>query len=85
VQIPSGNPKILKESLLKGPITALISASSPVFKFYSKGIIDDLSLEKKGSFMKCDGKINHAVLIVGWGVDNNFDQDYFIVKNSFGE
>ena len=35
--------------------------------------------------MKCDGKINHAVLIVGWGVDNDYDQDYFIVKNSFGD
>jgi hypothetical protein len=61
VQLPSGNPKLLKESLMKGPITAVISASSPVFKFYNKGIIDDLSLEKKGSFMKCDGPINHAV------------------------
>ncbi len=59
----------MKETLLKGPVTAVISASSPVFKFYSKGIIDDLSLENKGSFMKCDGKINHAVQIVGWGID----------------
>jgi len=60
-QLPSGNPKLLKQSLMKGPITALISASSPVFKFYNKGIIDDLLLDKKGSFMKCDGPINHAV------------------------
>lgn len=29
-------------------------------------------------------EINHAVLIVGWGRDK-LDQEYFIIKNSFGE
>jgi hypothetical protein len=45
----------------KGPMTAVISASSPVFKFYDKGIIDDLSMLHSGSFMRCNGEINHAV------------------------
>jgi hypothetical protein len=35
--------------------------------------------------MACnDGKINHAVTIVGWGREAAFDREYFIVKNSFG-
>ena len=64
-------------------MAATISASSPIFKFYSKGIIDDLAVFG-GSHMQCAGRINHGVTIVGWGKDEDFDKEYFIVKNSFG-
>jgi hypothetical protein len=48
------------------------------------GIIDDLALSGR-SHMACNtGKINHAVTIVGWGRESNFEKDYFIIKNSFG-
>lgn len=51
------------------PCVAEISASSPIFKFYHQGIIDD-HLEIGESKMICSkGEINHAVLIVGWGFD----------------
>lgn len=71
-----------------GPLIAEISASSATFKFYSSGIIDDMALLQEGvssssDLMCASGKVNHAVLIVGWGRESNGD-DYFLVKNSFG-
>lgn len=72
-----------------GPVAAEISGSSPTFKFYSSGIIDDAALMAEGvsadSELVCSsGKINHAVLIVGWDRESNGDE-YFLIKNSFGE
>jgi C1A family cysteine protease len=65
-------------------VAASISASSPIFKFHAIGIIDDQSMLGQ-SHMACnDGNINHAVTIVGWGRDDDFERDYFIIKNSFG-
>jgi hypothetical protein len=77
------DPHAIKKELVKGPVAASISASSPTFKFYAKGIIDDLSMSRH-SHMICNGKINHAVTIVGWGRDELFSKEFFIVKNSFG-
>ena len=42
---------------------------------YDGGIIDDVD---------CGTNLNHAVLAVGNGQDEN-DDTYFILKNSFGE
>jgi C1A family cysteine protease len=74
----------VKKELIKGPVGASISASSPTFKFYAMGIIDDLALFGQSHMACSTGKINHAVTIVGWGREENFEKDYFIIKNSFG-
>jgi C1A family cysteine protease len=71
-----------------GPVAAEISGGSKIFKFYSGGIIDDMALMEQGVDAKSDlvcsaGKVNHAVLIVGWGIEDNGDE-YFMIKNSFG-
>lgn len=43
------------------------------FKFYSSGVYDDES---------CDAsKLNHAVLLVGYGQEDG--EDYWLVKNSW--
>ena len=82
--VNANDPYAIKVLLKSGPVAATISASSPIFKFYSKGIIDDKA-PFGGSHMKCNtGRINHGVTIVGWGKDKNFDKEYFIIKNSFG-
>jgi C1A family cysteine protease len=49
------------------------------------GIIDDLALSGHSHMLCSTGKINHAVTIVGWGRDELFGKDYFIIKNSFGK
>ncbi|XP_028803856.1 zingipain-2-like [Neltuma alba] len=72
---------ISEESLLCAVYTQPISVSiyaSPHFKSYKSGIFtgDDCS-----SVASCAH--NHAVLIVGYG--SSEDQDYWIVKNSWGD
>lgn len=78
------DPTAIKKELKKGPVAASISGSSPIFKFYGLGIIDDLSLSGHNHYICNTGKINHAVLIVGWGRDEIFGKEYFVIKNSFG-
>lgn len=57
-----------------GPITVAIYAS-PNFQSYASGILDDPLCNSKS-------RINHAVVIVGYGRENG--QDYWIIKNSWG-
>lgn len=42
--ISPGDPHALKTLLQDGPVAASISASSPIFRFYAKGVIDDVSM-----------------------------------------
>lgn len=42
--VMSNDVYAIKVLLKNGPLAATISASSPIFKFYSKGIIDDLAV-----------------------------------------
>jgi len=60
-----------------GPVIASVTGGSENFKHYKSGLID-----------KCEPglKVNHAVLIVGYGTEviDDLHVDYFIIKNSFG-
>ncbi|CAO1331081.1 unnamed protein product [Diamesa serratosioi] len=58
-----------------GPISVGIVARNS-FQHYESGIYYDPDCIKS--------KINHLVLVVGYGTDNKSNQDYWIVKNSFG-
>ena len=88
-QAKSGNVTRVLELLKNGPVIVEMSGSQAIFKFYSKGVINDQDMLDRG-ISKTDqrvcagGHINHAALVVGWGHDETFDEDYFIVKNSFG-
>lgn len=67
------NETRLTETLYNmGPISVAIDASGDKFRFYKSGIYDD-----------CGYGLNHAVLLVGYGVDNG--QEYYTIKNSWGE
>jgi len=39
---------------------------------------------QKGVFDSSDATINHAVLLVGYGVDDVTDEKYYKVRNSWG-
>lgn len=57
-----------------GPISVAIDATEAL-QFYSSGVFSD---------KKCSSDIlNHAVLVVGFGITNN-GKEYYIVKNSWG-
>lgn len=73
-QVPSNDEEMLKAALAAvGPIAVAVDASLATFLTYSSGIYDD---------PLCIGIPNHAVLLTGFGVENNVP--YWLVKNSWG-
>lgn len=73
VDVQPFNETRLTETLYhKGPIAVAIDASSKEFRFYKSGV-----------FNKCGLDLDHAVLLVGYGVED--DKPYYTIKNSWGE
>jgi len=80
VDVPTDptNPKNetgLMAAVLKGPVSIAIEADQPVFQLYTGGVI---------SSSACGTNLDHGVLIVGFGTDSTTNQDYWLVKNSWG-
>jgi len=73
------------ESMLElGPVSIAVDASNPVFQYYSSGIIGcGPSSTPTSGDSGCGTSVDHAVLLVGYGVDDTCG-DYWIVKNSWG-
>lgn len=57
------------------PVAVAIEADKQVFQFYRSGVFDNKA---------CGENIDHAVLAVGYGHDDNVGKDYYIVRNSWG-
>ena len=78
VDVEFGDENALKTALAtQGPCSVGIDASHESFRFYSKGVYR----EEECSPMNID----HAVLAIGYGVDNESGSAYWLVKNSWGE
>ena len=66
--------KLTKYLSTSGPIPVGIDAGPRSFQHYSTGVYYDESCKKD--------RLNHSVLLVGYGSDKN--GDYYIMKNSWG-
>jgi C1A family cysteine protease len=73
--VASNNPSALLAAVNIGPVSVAVEADQPVFQHYAGGVLNSLS---------CGTALDHAVLIVGHGVNSTSNQEYWIVKNSWG-
>ena len=72
--VEPNNEKVLMRAVAHQPISVAIQANLTSFRFYKKGVYQDPD---------CKDKLDHGVLIVGYGTDILQDLDYWIVKNSW--
>lgn len=78
VNIKRNDEESLKDAVLNiGPIAVSILVTDN-FKNYKSGVFYDTECIK-------NKQTNHAVLIVGFGIDPVTKQDYWLVKNSWGK
>jgi len=70
--VQSNNQVALKEAVFSQPVSIAIDAESAYFQSYKSGVLDS---------SKCGTKLDHGVLIVGYGEENG--QKYWLVKNSW--
>jgi len=70
--VPSDDTNALMEAIAKQPVSVAIEADQTSFQSYGGGVISKA----------CGSKLDHGVLLVGYGTDNG--KDYWKVKNSWG-
>jgi cathepsin L len=76
--LPVGNEAALKEAVSTiGPISVGIDASRPTFHNYKSGVYYDQHCSST--------KLDHGVLVVGYGTDKESGKEYWLVKNSWGK
>ncbi|XP_039132636.1 zingipain-2-like [Dioscorea cayenensis subsp. rotundata] len=71
--LTESNEKRLKMGVAKQPVAVLIEAYERAFQLYGEGIFT----------AHCGTKVDHAVTIIGYGTQG--DQDYWIIKNCWGD
>ncbi|XP_039131918.1 zingipain-2-like [Dioscorea cayenensis subsp. rotundata] len=70
--VPANDEKCLKKAVANQPISTGVEAYGRAFQLYESGIFTGF----------CGTKIDHAVAIVGYGVEEG--SEYWLIKNSFG-
>lgn len=63
---------VLKNAVLNQPVSVAIEADSLYFQLYSSGVLTSSA---------CGTNLNHGVLIIGYGIEN--ETPYWLVKNSW--
>jgi len=71
--VPSRDEDALKSAVAKQPVSIAIEADKSAFQLYKSGVLDSTS---------CGTKLDHGVLVVGYGTDDG--TDYWKIKNSWG-
>jgi C1A family cysteine protease len=72
--VESGSEAALKSAVNNGPVSVAIQADQSSFQFYSGGVMSG----------QCGDQLDHGVLVVGYGTDEQSNQQYWTVKNSWG-
>ena len=62
----------LLAAVAKGPVSVAIEADQAAFQGYAGGVFD----------APCGAKLDHGVLVVGYGADATTGKSYWLVKNS---
>jgi C1A family cysteine protease len=76
-QLPVDNEEALKEALIvNGPVPVALHVTSNMY-MYAAGIFQDDTCVKSA--------LNHAVLLVGYGQDEQTGLNFWTIKNSWGE
>jgi C1A family cysteine protease len=74
VDVPVDDENALMSAVAQQPIAVAIEADQIAFQMYKSGILTG----------KCGSKLDHGVLVVGYGTDKESGIDYWKVKNSWG-
>lgn len=75
LRLPPNNIELIKQFLHLGPVATGICGTNSSFLYYTGGLYDP---------PECCQTQNHAVLIVGYGVDPDTQREYLVIKNSWG-
>lgn len=74
-RIPQNENAVQAAIARYGPISVAINASGNSFRFYQSGVYR----------APCSHLLNHAVGLVGYSTSDYTEDDYFILRNSWGE
>ena len=66
----------LRAMVAERPVAVAVEGDQHVFQMYKSGVLDVSNDE-------CGTKVDHAVLVVGYGTDGGLD--YWKIKNSWGK
>ena len=72
VELPAKDPVALKKAVSENIVSVAVDARS--WMSYTGGIIKS----------NCENKLNHGVVIVGYGIEDSTNDKYWIIKNSWG-
>ncbi|CAI5468228.1 unnamed protein product [Closterium sp. Yama58-4] len=72
-QVPAFDVQAMVQAVSQHPIIAFVDASTNDFRMYRSGFYNG----------NCSADVNHAVLIVGYGVDK-VNGPYWVIKNTWG-